>query len=245
VPGFGRSYEEARNEEKLVIASLYALWAVAAQAANDPPLETRAAPSPATASFRIGGVAYRLEIPPGYCMPQGRDLEVSRAIDAADDRNVAHLTLVACGKAGVESSDDYFVVMTPKSALFATVERDAFLNGLGAAFDDPKFTAFITSRELYDEVGRKGGAALGASLNLTGDIRPLGKDQMCAYMGGTMQARMETGSYEMAMGACMTAVGGRALGVCFYGRDTSSAAVTALLMRSKHVAEAIRVDPAG
>ena len=56
-----------------------------------------AAVTPAPSTFRIGGVEFALPLPTGYCMPQGKQIDIAQLIAAADPNSVTHLTLVRCG----------------------------------------------------------------------------------------------------------------------------------------------------
>jgi hypothetical protein len=76
--------------------------------------------------------------------------------------------------------------------------------------------------------------------DLSGDVRPLGKDERCAYLGGVMQVKSATSDYRISIGICMTVVAGRLLTINWYGPDKGSAGVGELLVRAKRLAVGIK-----
>ena len=85
---------------------------------------------------------------------------------------------------------------------------------------------------------------MGHPFDLRGDVRPLGRDQSCAYLGGTVDVKTPVKSYAIANGTCMTAVSDRVIATFWYGPDTSSAGIRRLLDKAKGLALAVRRRPA-
>ncbi|HEY1607518.1 MAG TPA: hypothetical protein VGF77_18170 [Allosphingosinicella sp.] len=195
------------------------------------------------ASFRVGGVSFRTAIPSGYCVPEGVKADVAQLLAAADDVNVTDLTLFRCAGQSGASDDDYILVKTPKTVLVTNAPRRELLDSVGEAFNKPDAAATIFSQKTYDESGKGVGQVLGRDVNLTGDMHPVGKDNMCAYLGGTLKMKVASTFHEISVGACITSVGNRVLTVYIYGPDKSSAGIAALLRRSKQFAQAIEVVP--
>jgi hypothetical protein len=202
-----------------------------------------AAAAEGAARFSIGGVALEAAVPAGYCLPREEQAAAVRTLAAGDSRNVTHLALLACTPAQGQVSS-YILLKTPNEAVSATLELDQFLADAGAAFDNPAFKAMLESGELQEESEASMGKAMGAKIDLAGDLRPLGKDERCAYIGGVMQVKSPAADYRIAIGMCMTVVGGRLLTINWYGPDRGSAGVAELLVKAKRLAGGIAKSPA-
>lgn len=201
----------------------------------------------AQASFSVGGVEFGLPLPSGYCLPRGQQVDIARLVAAGDTANVTHLTLFPCDAAldasGLGAQKDYILIKTPKQALSAQVTRDELLKGLGDAFESPAFTQALASGELLKEAGKGVSNAVGRTVDLSGNVAPRGKDDLCAYLGGVMAVASSVKSYTLAVGTCITAIGGRVLSVYWYGSNERPAGVARLLVRAKGLAQTITSRP--
>jgi hypothetical protein len=202
-----------------------------------------APPAPAEASFRVGGVAFQLPLPAGYCLPRELQVDVAQLVAAGDTDNVTDLTLFPCNApvSGAEmgAQKDYILIKTPKQALIAQVSREELIRGMGEAFEKPAFTEALASGQLLDRAGKGVSDVLGTKVDLSGGVAPRGKDDFCAYLGGTMAVASSIKSYTLAVGACITAVGGRVLAIYWYGPDEGPASVARLLVKAKGLATTI------
>jgi hypothetical protein len=202
-----------------------------------------AAAQPAPASFRFGGVEFQMPIPAGYCLPTGSQIEFERFLAAGDERNATHLSLSPC--ASEKALDmDFIVLKTPNAALWVPLERAQFLEELGAVFDSEEFKSQMASGEMLDETGKAATKMFGTRVDVAGGIRPLGKDERCGYMGGTLKVASPEGNASLAVGTCMTVVSGRMLVISWYGPDTGSRGIAELLLKSKRLAGEISGKPA-
>jgi hypothetical protein len=215
------------------------MWAAAALATAIPSAAAEAAP----AAFRSGGVEFQVPPPAGYCLPRGDQIDVAQLLAAGDPLNVTHLTLLPCAEKSA-GSHDYIVLKTPKEALLVRLELAPFLKEIGAAFDSQEFKAGIASGTYLQESGKSMSAVMGTQIDLTGDVRPLGKDDRCAYIGGTLKVAAKLANYTLAVGMCMTVVAGRLITINWYGPDTGSRGVAELLMKSKRLAAEMSSKPA-
>jgi hypothetical protein len=209
-----------------------------------------AAPAAAAeATFRMGGVGFRLPLPAGYCLPRGLQVDIAQLVAAGDNGNVTHLTLFPCDApldgAGLSSQKDYILIKTPKPALIIPMGREELLKGLGEAFENPAFTQALNSGQLLEDASKGVGEVLGSKVDLSGDVAPRGKDDVCAYLGGTMAvaAPAQGRSYTLAVGTCVTAIGGRMMAIYWYGPDEGPASVARLLVRAKDLARTITSRP--
>jgi hypothetical protein len=202
-----------------------------------------APPARPEASFQVSGVEFRLPLPAGYCLPRGAQANLAALVAKGDVQNVTHLTLFPCDApadpAGLSIQKDYILIKTPRQVLDSTLSRDELLQGLGQAFENPAFTRALASGELSKEAGKGVSSAVGTPVDLSGTVAPRGKDDFCAYLGGTVAVASSIKSYTLAVGTCITAVGGRVLSVYWYGSDERPAGVARLLVKAKELARTI------
>ena len=207
-------------------------------------LGSPAAAQEKVAEYRSGGVNFKVPVPPGYCLPKESQFDALRAAAAGDNRNVTHLALLACNIAADGSIPEYILFKTPNEVVNATLELGQFLAEAGAAFESPALAELLASGKLTEESEASISKALGSKVDLSGGVRPLGKDERCAYMGGTMQVQRAAIAYKFSVGTCMTVVAGRLMTINWYGPDKGAAGVAALLAASKRLAVSIRGAPA-
>ena len=199
----------------------------------------------APVTFRVGGVEFSMPMPAGYCLPQGTQIDVAQLIAAADTNSVTHLTLVRCGKAFSTAANDYTLIKTPKTALIATIERPELLASLGAEFDKPETLKMLQSDEFDQEISKQAGEVIPGKPQFTGDLKPLGRDDVCAYMGGTVKVEQGSFSYLQSVGTCITSVGKRVIVVNRYGVRADDAGVASLVREAKAEALSIKARSPG
>ena len=189
--------------------------------------------------LNISGSKIRGPLPEGFCHPTGFDVRVSEVLAATDKDNATHLTLMPCGRrgeAGEAPPSEYVLFKTPHAALSVAMDRAELLAGIGAAFENPEFTAALESGAFNERAGKGFEDVLGKKVSLSGDIAPRGKDDVCAYFGGTMAVASGATSYQISLGACITAVGKRMVTVNAYGPGNGAAGVAKLIARSRAIA---------
>jgi hypothetical protein len=196
---------------------------------------------PVTIGFMVGTASFELPTPSTYCVPVGKEAAVAQLMAAGDNLNVTMVTLFSCKTEGPREKD-YTLIKTPKNLLMATVSLSDLLANVGAEFDKPEFKKF-----LKDDVGIQSSAALGetigANVKVSSGLQPLGKDDVCAYLGGTISITVGSKSYDQPVAACITVVEGRVLTTYRYGPDASVAGVAALAKQARALALTIRPSP--
>lgn len=221
---------------------IFAMLCLGAACLGAAPLAA-AGPAPRETSFNVGGVEFGLPLPSGYCLPRGQQTDIARLVAAGDTANVTHLTLFPCDApldaSALGGQKDYILIKTPKQALNAQVTRDELLQGLGDAFESPAFTEALASGQLLKEAGKGVSNVVGRTVDLSGNVARRGKDDLCAYLGGVMAVASSVKSYTLAVGTCITAIGGRVLSVYWYGSDERPAGVARLLVKTKGLARTI------
>lgn len=204
-----------------------------------------AAVTAASSTFRVGGVDFSLPLPTGYCMPQGRQIDIAKLIAAADPNSVTHLTLMQCGVEITTGANDYTLIKTPNTALVTAVDRPTLLASLGAEFDKPETLKFLQSDAFDKKVSEDAGKVIPGKPQFTGDIKPLGRDGVCAYLGGTTKVVGNGTSYSQAVGTCITSIGKRIVVVNRYGVRADDNGVAILLRQAKALALTINASSPG
>ena len=189
------------------------------------------------ATFNVGGVELILPLPDDYCLPvTAAEIGGAQILAAGDTTNVTHLQIGRCDIAQPNARFDYTLVKTPRSVLAATVGRSSLIAGVGDEFNNPVTLANFD----FGKAGADVSVAFGKTVTLAGAIKPLGRDDMCAYLGGVIDVKTGDMAYAQAVGACITAVGGRVVIVYRYGPDNTPAGVAKLVVEAKSVAGSIR-----
>lgn len=203
--------------------------------------QSAAAQARQVASFRLGGVAFEVPLPAGYCPPQGRAIDVAQMVAAADVDNITDLSLFPCGDDG--SAANYFLVKTPKSMLATSVTRPELLAAAGAEFDKPEFNEMLASGTINDKTSKAYTDMTQQVTTLTGQVKPLGRDETCAYLGGVLNFKTDKIAYSRAISGCITAVADRAIFVFRYS-EGEPANVLKMLPVAKAFALSIKGAPA-
>lgn len=191
-------------------------------------------------AFAIGGESFELPLPTGYCPPSGRTAAIAQLLAAGDTQNVTHAMLVPCGQEPGSGVNDYTLVKTPSNLLIVDLDRAALLAAMGPEFDKPDFAAVMATPEAMAKPGEDMSRAMGAKVELTSALKPVGHDSVCAYLGGTVAVKTAAGSYDQPVGGCLTAVGKRFVAIYRYGKDGSNAGILTLLRQAKVIALTIR-----
>lgn len=201
------------------------------------PAALAAVPADASKSvgkFRVGTVVLAAAIPDGFCLPDSETAAVAQLVAAGDRGNVTHLTINHCDEA--QRWTAYFLVKTPTEALMVTTTNAEFQKVV-----EPILTKGFNSEEIAASASKDVSATLQSKIDLKGQIRFLGKDETCLYLGGVFDVTGASGSsYTLAMAQCMTVVEGKVLSVYRYGEGKDSKAVEALQPSAKAFAKGIR-----
>ena len=196
-------------------------------------------PAPAaqdTIDFSVADVALTMKLPAGYCLPTGRGAAVAQLVANGDPNAVTHATLYRCGVEPGTGANDYTLIKTPRSMLDATIDRPALIREMGAQFDNPLTVAALAKTDAGADVSR----ALGTKVEITGEVKPLGHDDVCAYMGGQVSVAGAGTSYLQPAAICITSVGGKILMIARYGKDLAPTAIATLLREARAVALTLR-----
>jgi hypothetical protein len=194
-----------------------------------------------TGSFRLGGVAFEVPLPKGYCPPQGKAIDVAQMVAAADVDNITDLSLFPCGNDG--SAANYYLVKTPKGMLATSMTRPQVLAAVGAEFDKPEFNEMLASGAINDKTSKAYTDMTRQVTTLTGQVKPLGRDETCAYLGGVLNFKTDKIAYSRAISGCITAVADRVVFVFRYS-EGEPGNVFKMLPDAKAFALSIKGRPA-
>jgi hypothetical protein len=223
-----------RRGKSMSIRIMWAAFVVVVSAAATPAVALSKA---GVATFHIGSAGFEMPLPAGYCLPAGHSADVAQVIAAGDKENVTDLSLFSCSG---DPFANYILIKTPIPALMADVTREQALAGIGKVFDTNEFQQLLSSGELNGRAAKELGSAIGREIDLSGELKPLGKDATCGYLGGIMQVKMETTAARVSLGACLSVVGRRFMAVYVYGPDKGTAGVAAELAEARRLMETIR-----
>lgn len=194
-----------------------------------------APPAAVETTFQVGGVDFKLTLPPGYCLPNGQIAPLAKKAAAADVANATDLTAYRCELRG-DAVEQALLIKTPLTVVSTTVERRTLLAQVGAAFDNPVVTSALSSGEIDKSSAAALSKAQGAPVTVKSEIKPAGKDETCAYVAGS-EAIGEGGRLNrVAVAACMTAVHGRVLSIYAYGPYAGPRSLDGLAPKAKSVA---------
>ena len=195
---------------------------------------------PPPATFQVGGVNFAMQLPSGYCLPTGQHAALAQLLAATDPTNVTDVALFRCGAPVITDADDYTIIKTPVRVLTETVTRQQVLESVGAEFDKPEFAVLLKSGAIDKQVADNFNKAVPADAKFDGALRPLGRDDTCAYIGGTVAVEGKGLRYTQAVGGCITSIGGRVVLIFRYGIKTGTEDVLQLLRESKALVATIK-----
>ncbi len=179
--------------------------------------------APEISRIMIGTTAIDVPIPQGFCLARTEKERAAEQLSAAaDDRNVTHLTATRCDEQSTKMGDgEYFILKTPRDALLVTIDRKTAVAELAKAAGDPAMNFQESVNQAEDGFNK----VTGAGVRLSGPIGFKGSDDLCVYLGGTLELTSQTGKgYTKAMVLCMTTVDNKLISVNWYAPDTGETA---------------------
>ena len=193
------------------------------------------AASPLT--FSVGDVAMKGSIPDGYCLPTGRAKQAADLLAKGDVENQTPAMLVRCehSEDAKDLKYDYYLIKAPRADFPAMTRAD--------------FIAMMV-KELALPIYKDGGAslgkaeeglsdAMGTKVDLSGEIKPRGNDNVCIYLGGEIKVASAVATYPIAVGGCGTIVGGKMLFVYSYDDPAKANSVAVQLRRARALADTL------
>lgn len=182
------------------IASAIVAGSLAASAADNSMVSHPAmAPPPAIVPFTLDGIAYKYQLPPGFCVPTlDYAMRAARTAesDASNVTNVTFNDCVAMARAGADLPS-WGMVKTPRSMIGKDAgTRESFIAILKNQFADGTFERSMAQAGSGND-----------------SVKALGTDAYGAYVGGTIEFQGHT--FAAVWG--ITAVKHRVLAIYIYG----------------------------
>lgn len=200
-----------------------------------------AAASPAMASepevvrFQVGEKELHWTVPAGYCRPTGQMATLAQMMATIDTQNVTVLTLFACD-ATLSKLDRYILIKAPARALMAQLPRDQFLKLIEGEFDTPEFKQFLESNDTNGTLDKGMETLFGAKTRTSGKVVPMGVDESCAIMGGSMAMQVEKVQVNVGVGGCLTTAADKIISVIAYDGYDGPDTVRMLVKRARDFA---------
>lgn len=190
-----------------------------------------------TATFQIGDQAFKWTLSADFCLPTGSDATFAQTLAQADKQSLTSLTVVGCE--GANRFEHYAIFKSPTAYLLSNIERPAILASLGAQFDKPELIAALNSGTVDEGVKKRFAEGIGIDVNVKSSFAPMGRDDVCAYLGG--QSHYEAGgeSARAAFVACLTTVKKRVISINVYERFVDVGTIAKLVPQAKAIAQAL------
>lgn len=175
--------------------------------------------------FTVGGKAFTIPVPQGYCLPSGATVALVEKIASLDTMNLTHANLDRCGTFG----EDYVHIKSPRTSQPVTMPRAQFLALIARELQTTAGQQLID--DAIENVGRDVAKGTNNEIQLDNAVpRFTGQDDMCAYMALVSDVVGAQGTIKIRGVICMTVVGGEFMNVNAYaieGRGTTEAQLKA------------------
>lgn len=178
----------------MLVAALAGMIAAAPAAAQE---------RPRTATFSVDSMQFEATLPQDYCVS-----------DAAHKASVrAELQLTRCGDVGREH-DFYAVKLTPNiEGGNAPTTRATLFARLRPTYDAPDAEERFAA--MTDSARRK------RNVDFEGGWKPMGMDDICAYIGAQVAIGSGDAREDYVQGICVTVIGGRTFAIYSTGRGAT------------------------
>jgi hypothetical protein len=216
-----------------MIGMRYMTLAFAALALVAPPAAA-AAQGQAQHRFAVGGKAFTVPIPQGYCLPSGATIALADQVAALDTMNVTHANLDRCGSFG----EDYVHIKSPRQSQPVPIPRADFIALIAREIQTTNGQKLV--EDAIEGAGRDIAEGTDNELKLDNTVpRFLGQDDVCAYMALTGDVAGPTGKVSMRGVICMTVVGAEFMNVNAYAIDGRGITDAQLKARARAIAASI------
>jgi len=196
------------------------------------------AESGTTHRFTVGGKAFTVPVPQGYCLPSGETVAFAAQVAALDTMNFTHANLDRCGTFG----EDYVHIKSPRQSEPIPMPRAEFVALIARELQTEAGQKL--ANDALEDAGRDVAEGTDGEIKLDNTVpRFAGQDDVCAYMALTGEVSGPTGSITMRGVICMTVVGGQFMNVNAYATERQGIGDAQLKARVRAIAASIA--PAG
>ncbi len=197
------------------------------------------ADAPATLSFSHAGSTVTMPMPSKYCLPQGdRQNEFANSLKADDTRSFIYLVLMPCGEATGAYPDSFFVIKAPNSGqyMMTPFSRAALIAKLSAFFAARPDLVAAMNAQAGARASEKASRDAGTKVEMSQSAGPLGNDQDCLYVGGSLTIKANGETLPLVVAECATAVNDHLISVFQYRANADLSALPAMLAEVRRVA---------
>ena len=184
-----------------------------------------AAQSAAQHRFTVGGKAFTVPVPQGYCLPAGVTVALAAKVASLDTMNLTHANLDRCGTFG----EDYVHIKSPRTSQPVPMPRADFVALLARELQTASGQKLVD--DAIEDAGRDVAKGTDNEIKIDNTVpRFAGQDDACAYMALTGDVAGASGTIKIRGVICMTVVGGEFMNVNAYaidGRGTTDAQLKA------------------
>lgn len=136
-----------------------------------------AAQTKAQHHFAVGGKAFTVPVPEGYCLPSGPTVELARGVAALDTTNFTHANFDRCGTFG----EDYVHIKSPRQSQSVPIPRADFIALIARELQTASGQQLV--EDAIDKAGRDVAEGTGNEIQLDNTVPSFfGQDDVCAYM---------------------------------------------------------------
>lgn len=192
-------------------------------------------------NFSVGDVAIKGSIPDGYCVPTGKNKAAADLLAKGDPENETPVTLIRCDQQDQPDGMryDYYLIKAPRMA-YAPMPRADFLAMMAKELALPTYQTGSAGKASLNDAAGNLTDTFGTKVDLSGEIKPRGTDDVCMYLGGEVNVSSAAASYPIAVGGCGTIVGGKILFVYSYDDPTKANGVATQLRRARAMADKLK-----
>ena len=193
-----------------------------------------AAQTKALHRFMVGGKAFTVPVPEGYCLPDGITAERARQVAALDPMNLTHANLDRCGTFG----EDYVHIKSPRQSQSVPMPRADFIALIAREVQTVSGQKLVD--DAMEEAGRNIAEGTDNQIQLGNTVpRFFGQDDMCAYMAMTGDVSAAGGTVKIRGVICMTLVANEFMNVNAYAIEGTGITDAQLKARAGAIAASI------
>lgn len=189
-------------------------------------------------AFSVAGQNFTVDVPDGYCLPEGADKALAEAFGDIDTLNFTHATMRDCKNA----DGDYSIVKSERNAQPIGIPKAMFIalaaKQLESELGQQQLNQGIDSGS--QDVAKGTGEAM--TIN-SGSARNGGFDDDCVYILGTVVVAAGTEQVTTNFATCLTLEGQRVFAVHSYADAGSNVTYDTLKAGSRAIAVSIAVVP--
>jgi hypothetical protein len=184
--------------------------------------------------FTVGGKAFTVPVPDGYCLPSGMTVALAEKVAALDTMNLTHANLDRCGTFG----EDYVHIKSPRQSQPVPIPRADFIALIAREIQTANGQKLVD--DAIENAGRDVAKGTDNEIKLDNTVpRFFGQDDMCAYMAMSGDVVGAGGTVRITGVICMTVIGSQFMNVNAYAIEGKGITDAQLKARARAIAASI------